>query len=375
MAGHDVDAYGLSETRAAAPVPAPDLPYRPADPRSYDPGIGLIGCGGISAHHLAAYRKAGYRVVALCDRARHLAEERRAEFAPDAAVYDDPAALINDPNVAVVDATPHPADRLPLVEAALRAGKHVLSQKPFVLDLDEGERLAALADDAGVKLAVNQNGRWAPHFAYARAAADAGILGRISSVDMSLQFDHNWTEGTPFEEVHHLILFDFAIHWFDILQALAGQPATRVFASVRRSRTQRVRPPLLAHAVIDWPDLQATLAINGDTRLGQCDRTVITGDAATLTSEGPGLNEQTVRLTTAEGVATPQLRGAWFDDGFHGAMAELLCAIEDDREPDTSARRNLPSLALCYAAIASADRAEPVVPGAVRRLPESVFAS
>lgn len=73
-AGIDVDSYGLSETRAGTPVPAPDLPCRPADPRAYVPGIGLIGCGGISAHHLAAYRKAGYRVVALCDRTRDRAE-------------------------------------------------------------------------------------------------------------------------------------------------------------------------------------------------------------------------------------------------------------------------------------------------------------
>jgi predicted dehydrogenase len=44
----------------------------------------------------------------------------------------------------------------------LRAKKHVLSQKPFVLDLDTGARLADLADEMGVKFAVNQNGRWAP---------------------------------------------------------------------------------------------------------------------------------------------------------------------------------------------------------------------
>ena len=50
-----------------------------------------------------------------------------------------------------------------MIETALAAGKHVLSQKPFVLDLDDGTRLADLADESGVVLAVNQNGRWAPH--------------------------------------------------------------------------------------------------------------------------------------------------------------------------------------------------------------------
>ena len=50
-------------------------------------------------------------------------------------------------------------------------------------------------------------------------------------------------------------------------------------------------------------------------------------------------------------------------------MGELLCAIEEDREPRNSARNNLKSLALCFAAIASSVDGEPKVPGEVRVLP------
>ena len=69
------------------------------------------------------------------------------------------------------------------------------------------------------------------------------------------------------------------------------------------------------------------------------------------------------------GIVRPKLKGSWFPDGFHGTMGELLCAIEEKREPTHSARNNLASLALCFAAVASAERGEPVVPGSVRRLP------
>ena len=71
-----------------------------------------------------------------------------------------------------------------------------------------------------------------------------------------------------------------------------------------------------------------------------------------------------------EGVARPHLEGTWFEQGFHGAMAELLCAIEEDREPYNGARSNLESLALCFAAVESAHCSQPVVPGTVRQLPE-----
>jgi hypothetical protein len=58
-------------------------------------------------------------------------------------------------------------------------------------------------------------------------------------------------------------------------------------------------------------------------------------------------------------VARPRLTGAWFNDGFAGAMGELLCAIEDGREPLNSARGNLFSLKLCLAALRSAESGIP----------------
>ena len=51
------------------------------------------------------------------------------------------------------------------------------------------------------------------------------------------------------------------------------------------------------------------------------------------------------------GVARPALKGTWFNDGFAGTMGELLCAVEERREPMNSARGNLASLRLCLAAV------------------------
>ena len=79
--------YGLGALTGSEPMPAPELDYLPRDPRSYAPKIGLIGCGGISEMHLAAYRRAGYRVTALCDLERARAEARRDELFPEAEVF------------------------------------------------------------------------------------------------------------------------------------------------------------------------------------------------------------------------------------------------------------------------------------------------
>ena len=251
------------------------------------------------------------------------------------------------------------------------ARKHVLSQKPFVLDLDEGERLIEVADRMGMRLAVNQNARWAPHFSYIREAAHSGLLGSIDAVHCDVHWDHSWVKGTVFETVRHLILYDFGIHWFDFLATIMRDATPRrVYASVARSATQEVAPPLLAQTMIDYESVQATLIFDGFTRFNRMDRTLVVGSKGAIRSEGATTETQRVELTTAKGVARPRSRGTWFPDGFHGTMAELLSAIAEKREP--SHRRGTISTAwrLCFAAVASAERGEPVKPGSVRQMPE-----
>jgi predicted dehydrogenase len=361
--------YALASS-AAERVPPPKLPYKPRDPKRYRPNIALVACGGITGDHLKAYRKAGYRVAALCDKVVDRARKRKKEYYPDARVYRDWRDVLERQDIEVFDLAAHPAERAPMIEAALEAGKHVLSQKPFVLDLDLGERLADLADKQGVKLAVNQNGRWAPHFSYMNQAIRAGLLGQVTAVHASVHWDHGWVKGTVLEKIKHLILYDFAIHWFDMVHCLLqDRKPQRVYASITRSAVQRVDPPLLAQALVEYDGAQASLVFDAATRFGPQDRTYVTGSRGTITSVGPDLNRQKLTLFTSQGRASPRLQGRWFSDGFHGTMGELLCAIEEDRQPLNSARQTLGSLALCFAAVASAERSQPVVPGSVRKMP------
>jgi predicted dehydrogenase len=352
MSEPDADTYALKSV-ALAEVPAPELPYQPPVPRAYHPRIGVIGAGGIVSAHLDAYRTAGWEVAAICNRTRAKAEAKAAEFAPKARVTDRWQEVLDDPAIDVVDITPHPADRLPIIEAALRAGKHVLSQKPFVLDLAEGRRLVALARENGVKLAVNQNGRWAPHLAWMREAVRAGLIGDVISAHVSIHWNHGWIAGTAFEKIEDLVLYDFGIHWFDFLRSVIGPRALTVFATAARASGQAAKAPLLAQVLVQMDGGQASLVFDGATPHGPRDTTYIAGTKGSLQSDGPDLGQQSVILTTAKGFARPQLQGTWFNDGFRGAMGALLVAIEDDREPANGAAENLDSLALAFAAIQS----------------------
>ncbi len=344
------------------------IDYRPPQPQHYRPAIGLIGCGGITRHHLQAYRKSGFHVAALCDVRRDAAERRAAEFYPDAIVCEDYRQLLEIDAIEIVDIATHPPERVPIIEDALRAGKHVLSQKPFVLDLDVGQRLVDLAGEKQRYLAVNQNGRWAPHFSFARQAVAMDCLGTICGAHLSCHWDHTWTAGTEFEKIRHLILYDYAIHWFDIVRCFIAGPPERVFATARPAPRQRMLPPLLASALIEFAEGHATLAFDAALPHGGWDRTFLSGSLGSLHAFGPSILDQEVEVRLESGRWRPKLEGCWFPDGFAGTMGELMCAIEQGRPSLIDAADNLHSLALCFAAVHSADTGQAVRPGTIRRL-------
>ena len=197
----------------------------------------------------------------------------------------------------------------------------------------------------------------------------AGLIGDVQSCHISIHWDHRWIGGTAFEAIDDLILYDFAIHWFDFLASLIGEPRhQRVCRDGKRAGGQSVRPPMLAQALVAFDGGQAALHFDGATRFGAEDRTFVTGSAGTLASRGPDLGNQQVTLTTAAGKARPALEGTWFKEGFRGTMGALLKAVEEGAQPLNAARGSLDALALVFAAIASARRGVPVAPGTVRSL-------
>ncbi len=355
----DTDTYAL-KSKELPEIDAPDVDYHPPHPRTYRPRIGMIGTGGISNSHLDAYSAAGWDVVALWNRSRAKAEEKAVEFCPDARIANDIQELLDDSEIDVIDITLPTDVRAPVIEAVLKSGKHVLSQKPFASDLVTGKALVELADKQGVQLAVNQNGRWSPHMAWMREACRAGHIGEVQSVHTAIHWDHGWTAGTPFDEIEDLILYDFGIHWFDFVSSIVGNRARSVFASASHAKGQNNKVPLLAQAMVDLDHGQASLVFDGGTKHGPLDATYISGTMGSISSEGPDLGQQTITLTTSNGIARPALHGAWFNDGFRGAMGELLCAIEENRAPENNARDNLRSLEITFAALRSQKSGLPV---------------
>ena len=346
------DTYALKSSSSKL-IKAPNFDYKPPTTKSYNPNIAIVGTGGISSTHLAAYKKAKYKVKVLYNRTLTKAKKLRDLYFPKADITNNFNDILNNEKIDILDITLHPEVRAEFIKKGILAGKHILSQKPFVNNLNIGNKLVKLAKNNNVKIAINQNGRWAPHFAYIREAVKNNLIGEVISCHTSIQWNHSWIKNTEFENIHDLILYDFGIHWFDFLTSIVGNRIMNVFASQNMAINQTVKPPLLSQCLIQLNKGQASLIFDGFTNFGTQDRTTITGTKGTIISIGPDLGKQKVEIYTRKGKSSPKLKGSWFNDGFHGTMGELLSSIEENRTPLNNAEDNLLSLKLTFAALES----------------------
>jgi len=345
------------------------IPYKPPRPSAFVPRVALVGCGAVAPRHLEACRALGFPVLALCDVDEAKARRLRDQFFPEAAVFSDYRRMLRACDAEIIDVATPPEGRALIIEDALCGGRHVLSQKPFVTDLDRGLQLVELAESMGLKLAVNQNARWAPHFSWARHAVERGLIGDVISARFVVHWDYRSTPSS-FRGSRDWILFEYGIHWFDLARMfMGGDQAVQVFASTARGSAPADMPDLLAQAVITYPDGQASIGLNGAARVGADDYTVITGVQGMIVSRGPDKNHQQVIAYLEKGPVSPQLEGDWNTFGFQGTLGELAVAIEEDRKHYGGARQNLESLALCFAAVQSSLTGRPCEPWSVRRLP------
>jgi predicted dehydrogenase len=160
------------------------------------------------------------------------------------AVPDRLAAARHSEADLVVIATPNES-HFPLADAALRAGKHVVVDKPFTITLGEARALTALAADVGRVLSVFQNRRWDSDFLAVRSTIAAGGLGEVVEVRSEMsryrpQVRDRWRERAgPGSGVW----YDLGPHLVDQALLLFGPPAV-VAADLRIQRK--------GGAAVDW---------------------------------------------------------------------------------------------------------------------------
>lgn len=142
--------------------------------------VGVIGAGLMGERHARIYASLpDVELVAVCDTREEAA--RRVATATGAAAYTDLRELLARDLQAVSVCTSDEAHRAPC-EAAARAGKHILVEKPIAMTVADAEAIIEAAGRAGVVLLVGHCLRFDPRYHAARAAIAAGELGAVQTI-------------------------------------------------------------------------------------------------------------------------------------------------------------------------------------------------
>lgn len=200
--------------------------------------MGLVGPGFIATQHVEAVRRLGHvDVIALAGSSLESAERKASDLTIERA-YGSWEQLIADPDVDVVHNTTPSYLHLPVSLAALRAGKHVVSDKPLALDSVECRQLCEAAKAAGVANAVTFNYRGNPMVQQMRRMIAAGSLGR--QIFLHGHYLQDWMtddrvyswRSDPAKGGRSSALADIGSHWCDLAEHASGARITAVLADL-----------------------------------------------------------------------------------------------------------------------------------------------
>jgi predicted dehydrogenase len=203
-----------------------DAPYRGSRPI----GLAIVGYGpygGMGYHHgAAAQATPGLELVATCDESAERRKAAEDEF-PGVRAYPTVAELARDDDAEVVVVATPPVSHASISLELLRAGKHVVCEKPMCLTVREADDMLATARAHDRTLTVNQSRRWDTDFVAIRRAVRGGLLGELFNVETFVGgFEHPCRAWHSEVSISGGTVFDWGSHHLDwILLLMGGMPA------------------------------------------------------------------------------------------------------------------------------------------------------
>lgn len=211
--------------------------------------VGVVGTGFIGPVHVEALRRLGLGVKGVLGSSpdKSAAAAQRMGLEKGYASY---AEMLADPEIGVVHLTSPNRFHRSQVLAALKAGKHVVCEKPLGMTSKETRELVAAAKRYPKQItAVNYNIRFYPLCLEARAMVQKGELGEVFHVKGSYvqdwllyPTDFNWrvlaSEGGELRAIG-----DIGTHWLDLVSFISGLEVEAVMADLRTVHPVRQAPP------------------------------------------------------------------------------------------------------------------------------------
>jgi len=316
----------------------------------------LLGAGFFSRKWMETVKASEEcEVVGIASRTRGLSEELQREFGvTGATLYAGWEEAVDharaDAAIITLPQTLHPEATL----RALRAGLHVLCEKPLAVDLVEARAVCEeTRKHADQVVMVNQNFRWRPHVQSLRRGIREGLVGRIGHIMFECrQQIRRKTVGGWREKMPEPYLLDFAIHHFDLLRYVTEDEVARVVGLSFRPSWSWFESNSAATAILTMRG-GAVVGYGGSmVSLGletpQEGLITVIGEKGTLHLDG---KSQVALHGQGDSRTLSQQPIPGGELGY--ALAEFLAAVREKRQPETHVAEHIRSLALSLAVVQS----------------------
>ena len=335
-----------------------------------------VGCGGFGRRWVQVLGgKPPVEVAALVDINRAALKEAAAKLSvPEERCFDSVEKALRAVEADILINVTPPAVHKPIALSAFRAGLHVLTEKPLADTPANCRAMVAGAARYRKKLMVSQNYRFRPWARTVRKLIDTKALGALGSC--AIRFYKRPDFGRSYRVyMDYPLLVDMSIHHFDLMRYCLGVDPARVYATGWAPRWSYFTHQAACQALFEmtkgvhvtydanWVARGQETGWNGDWRI-ECSEGAIwvtEEDGQMVVEADPGSGRATgkkkLRVRTKAGpVKLARLRTT--DQEY--SLVEMVNAIAGRRQPETSGKDNLKSIAMVFAAIDSIKRARPV---------------
>jgi len=304
--------------------------------------VAVIGMGAISAAHMEAYLTFGERcrIVALSDIYTDKAEQAKRKYGLDCMIFHDYQEMLARDDIDLVSVCTPPYTHADIAVAALRAGKHVIVEKPMASSLAECDRMNEAAAASGKILSVISQNRFGDAVMKLKRVLDSGLAGRI----VHAQVDSHWWRGYVYydlwwrgtwEKEGGGCTLNHAVHHIDIFQWMMGMPE-QVTAVMSNTSHDNAEVEDLSVAILSYPRALAQIT-SSVVHHGQEQQLIFQGEKARVSM--PWRVTASVAMENGFPQANPQLEqeieafanqaAALKYTGHKGQLDNVLTAIEN----------------------------------------------
>jgi len=321
----------------------------------------VVGAGGISRRWFDVLNREKVNVEAVVDLRVEAAKERIEQFELDAEASADLKAMLKkyEPDF-VLDVTV-PEAHCNVTCTALKAGCHVIGEKPMAAGMAEARRMVKASEEAGKLYMVSQSRRYDSKHDRIRKAIAAGKLGKVSVVNCDFYINPRF--GGFRAEMPSPLILDMSIHHFDLMRMFTGADPVAVYA-------HEFNPPgswakggdVAASCIFEMAD-GLVFSYNGHWAADGCSTSWhgdwrFVGEKGTIVyqrdqePEGEVISRQAGRKVTMKKLAIP--KSTLKAEAFGGALKEMLAFLRKGATPQGECHDNIKSLAMVFAAMDSA---------------------